>query len=121
MKKRILVIDDEATIRDLLSSFLTAKGYQVVTAASVHEALRVAADEPPDLLISDLQLEDGDGFEIIEKIKRTQPNLPVILLTGVLFDEEVVDQVIRNLVTQYLEKTTPLTRIGEIVKKLLNQ
>lgn len=121
MKTHILIVDDEATIRELLTGFLTANGYRVTAAGSVHEAIRLAGKEPPDLLISDLQLEDGDGFEIIERIKRKQPDLPVILLTGVLFDEEVVEQVIRNMVNIYLEKTTPLAKIGESIKELLGE
>lgn len=121
MKKHILIVDDEVTIRELLTGYLTANGYRVTAAASVHEATRLAEKEPPDLLISDLQLEDGDGFEIIERIKRKQPELPVILLTGVLFDTEVIEQVIRNMVSLYLEKTTPLAKIGESIRELLGQ
>ncbi|MFZ9682549.1 MAG: response regulator [Cephaloticoccus sp.] len=115
----VCYVDDEAKIRELLTGFLTAKGYRVTTAASVHEAVRKAQADPPNLLVSDLQLEDGDGFEIITRIKRDRPDLPVILLTGVLFDEEVVDKVIRELVTCYLEKTPPLTKIGDAIKSLL--
>ena len=121
MKTNILIVDDEVTIRELLTGYLTANGYHVTAAASVHEAVRLAEKAPPDLLISDLQLEDGDGFEIIERIKRQQPDLPVILLTGVLFDEDVVEQVIRNMVNLYLEKTTPLAKIGESIKELLGE
>jgi len=121
MKKHILIVDDEVTIRELLTGYLTANGYRVTAASSVHEAIRLADKELPDLLISDLQLEDGDGFEIIERVKSKQPDLPVILLTGVLFDAEVVEQVIRNMVNLYLEKTTPLAKIGESIKELLGE
>ena len=121
MNAHILIVDDEVTIRELLTGYLTANGYRVTAASSVHEAIRLAQKEPPHLLISDLQLEDGDGFEIIEHVKRHQPDLPVILLTGVLFEEEVVEQVIRNMVNQYLAKTTPLAQIGECIKELLAQ
>lgn len=55
----------------------------------------------------------------ITRIKHNQPNLPVVLLTGVLFDEEVVDKVIREMATCYLEKTTPLAKIGQTIKRLL--
>ena len=60
MNNHILIIDDEANIRDLLSRFLSGIGYRVTSASSVSEALRAARREPPDLMISDLQLEDGE-------------------------------------------------------------
>lgn len=121
MKHHILVIDDEANIRDLLSGYLNAIGYRVTSAASVHEALRAVRAEVPDLVISDLQLEDGDGFGMISELKKENPGLPVILLTGVLFDEDVVDKVLRENISCYLDKTTPLAKVGETVKSLLGK
>jgi len=115
----LLLIDDEAPIRELLSHFLSTSGYRVQTAAGVHEALREVRKEAPDLVISDLQLDDGDGFEMIKEIKTLCPATPVILLTGVLFDGEVVDKTLKDLIDRYLEKTTPLTKIAQTVKELL--
>ncbi|MCF7687066.1 MAG: response regulator [Cephaloticoccus sp.] len=119
MKNHILLIDDEANIRDLLSRYLTGLGYRVTTTGTVREGLQTARQEQPDLLISDLQLEDGDGLEMIGELKGDYPNLPVILLTGVLFDREVVDQVLSNKVSCYLEKTSSLAKINETVRTLL--
>ena len=119
MNNHILIIDDEANIRDLLSRFLSGIGYRVTSASSVSEALRAARREPPDLMISDLQLEDGDGLAMIAQLKSELPQFPVILLTGVLFDREVVDKVLNNIVSCYLEKTSPLSKIQETVQSLL--
>jgi len=115
----LLLIDDEAPIRELLGHFLSTNGYRVQAASGVHEALREVRKEAPDLVISDLQLDDGDGFEMIKEIKTLCPTTPVILLTGVLFDGEVVDKTLKDLIDRYLEKTTPLAKIAETVKELL--
>lgn len=119
MKNHILVLDDEDFIRELLGEFLTDAGYRVTTVATVSAALKSARQEQPDLVISDLQLEDGDGLQMIDQLKTDYPDIPVILLTGVLFDHEVVDKVLVKKVDCYLEKTSPLSKIGETVQSLL--
>ena len=119
MKKHILILDDEELIRELLSQMLTDIGYRVTPVATVAAALKSARQEQPDLVISDLQLEDGDGLEMIDQLKTDYPEIPVILLTGVLFDQETVDKVLINKVDCYLEKTSPLSKISAIVESLL--
>jgi CheY-like chemotaxis protein len=119
MKQHILIIDDEASIRDLLGRYLQGCGYEVTLIDSVHAALESFHKQTPDLIISDLQLEDGDGLEMIDRIKGEAPDIPVILLTGVLFDQEVVDRVLRAKVACYLQKTSPLSKIKETVESLL--
>ena len=78
MPKHILIVDDEAEIRDLLGTFLTGQGYRVTGLATALEALRLAPSDPPDLLISDLQLEESDGLAMIDELKAKLPALPVI-------------------------------------------
>jgi len=121
MKNNILVIDDEAQIRMLLSEALTAKGYRVAAVQSGHEARRQVQDTPPDLIICDLQMEDTDGLALIQEIKKKLPDVPVILLTGVIFDQQTVENTIQKLVTLYLDKTTPLREVIEAVHRLCSQ
>ncbi|MSU51306.1 MAG: response regulator [Opitutus sp.] len=119
MKKHILIVDDEAAIRDLLAQYLTVGAYQVTTVSSAVEALAAIRLAPPDLIISDLQLEDSDGLEMIGQLKAVIPEIPVILLTGVLFDPEVVRDTLSKKVACYLEKTAPLKRILQEVERLV--
>ena len=119
MKQHILIVDDEADIRDLLAQFLTVSGYRTTAVASPAEALLVGQQDPPDLIMADLQLEDADGLEMIAELKVMLPDKPVILLTGVLFDPEVVRDVLSTKVACYLEKTSSLERILEAVRRLL--
>jgi CheY-like chemotaxis protein len=119
MKPHILVVDDEANIRELLGQFLTDSGYRLTAVASATEALQAVQQAPPDLIISDLQLEDADGLEMIGQLKAVLPDTPVILLTGVLFDPAVVSDSLNGRIACYLPKTSPLAQILATVRRLL--
>jgi DNA-binding NtrC family response regulator len=119
MKKHILIVDDEASIRGLLAQYLTRQGYRVTPVESAAEARRVVAADAPVLIISDLQLEDSDGLTMIQELKTALPDVPVILLTGVLFDPQVVNETLSKTVTVYLQKTTPLTTIVGEIRRLI--
>jgi two-component system OmpR family response regulator len=80
---RVLVVDDEATILDLLSESLRFAGYEVVTAASGAGALRAAAASRPDLVLLDVMMPEGDGFEVVRRMRAAGgPEIPVIFLTA---------------------------------------
>ena len=119
MNKHLLIVDDEVEIRDLLGIFFTSHGYRVTALESAAEALQFAKTERPDLIISDLQLEDSDGLEMIEQLKASLPDTPVILLTGVLFDAQVFRDTLSKKVSAYLLKTSPLSKIKAEVERLL--
>jgi two-component system, OmpR family, KDP operon response regulator KdpE len=78
---KILVVDDEPAIRRLLRSTLGVQDYSVLEAASVEEALEVLGREKVDLVILDLGLPDGDGLEVIRKL-RPDSALPIIVLSS---------------------------------------
>jgi DNA-binding NtrC family response regulator len=119
MTKHILTIDDEAPILDLLREALTAAGYRVTGVSTLAEALRVVQDDSPNLILTDLQLEDTDGFEVIDQLKEVAPAIPVILLTGMLFDADVIRGPIGKKIAAYVEKTASLARIlGEVKRHL---
>ncbi len=119
MKKHILAIDDEADIRELLREVLTIKGYRVSTAGTAEQAKKMVRDDPPQLIILDFQIEQGDGFVLIEDIKRLAPKIPILLLTGAFFDRDLVRDTIEKRVSRYLDKTTSLSTIVAEVERLL--
>jgi DNA-binding response OmpR family regulator len=80
-QKRILVVDDEASIRDVLRRYLEREGYRVEVAADGPGALRATAQMPPDLIVLDLMLPGLDGLEVCNRL-RMQSTVPIIMLTA---------------------------------------
>ena len=80
--QRLLVVDDEPTIVSLLSASLRFVGFDVRTAGSGEEALRVAAEFRPELLVLDVMLPDYDGFEVVRRLRADGRHLPVLFLTA---------------------------------------
>ena len=81
-KPSVLVVDDESGILDTLRILLRNEGFEVTTAQTGAEALRLARDHPFDLVVLDVMLPDTDGFEIITRLRRDGCQVPVIFLTA---------------------------------------
>jgi CheY-like chemotaxis protein len=80
--KRILVIDDEDLIRELVKEMLEAEGYVVSTAANGKEGVRVFHKELPDLIITDIFMPEMEGLETIRELQRVSPNVKIIAISG---------------------------------------
>ncbi|MPV38702.1 response regulator transcription factor [Georgenia subflava] len=79
---RLLVVDDEPSIRELLSASLRFAGFEVDTAADGNEALSTAAQNPPDLVVLDVMLPDMDGFTVLRRLRARGETIPVLFLTA---------------------------------------
>lgn len=119
MKQHILVVDDEAPIRDLLASYFTKRGYEVTTAGTADEALRLADEVSLNLMILDIALADADGLEVLGRIKAAHPNLPVIILTGMGFDDDLLKEALQKKASGYVSKTLPLDQLLMEVRRTL--
>jgi CheY-like chemotaxis protein len=80
--KTILIIDDDEAVLGLFSQFLEAKDYAVLQAADGREGLRLFDTDPPDLVITDIMMPEMDGLEILQNLRKTSPDLPVIAISG---------------------------------------
>lgn len=79
---QLLLVDDDRHLLDSMSGWLATQGFQVHAAGSIEEAVRIVDTNPLDAALVDLQLGDGDGFQVLEHCRNHQPSLPVILITG---------------------------------------
>ena len=82
VRSRVLVVDDEESMRYFLSRALKKKGYDVTTVASGEEAIATLAGSAPDVALLDLKLPGMDGIEVLAEVKRQRPGTIVILMTG---------------------------------------
>jgi two-component system nitrogen regulation response regulator NtrX len=82
MKSRILVIDDEAAIRDSLRMILEYEGYEFLGAATGQEGLAFAARETPDLVFLDIKMPGMDGLDVLQQLRAADESLPVVMISG---------------------------------------
>lgn len=115
---RILVVDDEPSIRHLLRKALNEEQYEVETADTAIEALSMLEDAPFDLAIVDLMMPDVHGLDLAEAIRMLDPGTPVILMTayGTIAFESIASH---PAISHYLHKPFALDRLFELVQQAL--
>src|SRR3989337_910733 len=86
---RVLVVDDEAANRELISDILASEGYDVVTAQDGVDALNQLAAPLPDVIISDLRMPRMSGFEFLAAVRQKYPDIPLIAISGEFEGNEV--------------------------------
>jgi excisionase family DNA binding protein len=119
-RPRILVVDDEANIRDLLSKTLALAEYDVDLAPDGRSALDRLRLIPYDLLITDLRMPGVDGLTVIKEARRLKADIPVIIITGFSSEASAIEAV--NLgVSGYLTKPFRVPRVLSVAAKALGE
>lgn len=119
MPYRILLVEDDATLRETVAYNLRHQGYDVATAVDGHAALAAARRHPPDLMLLDLMLPGIDGFEVCRQLRR-ESSLPILMLTA---RSEEVDRVVglEMGADDYLTKPFSMRELMARVKALLRR
>jgi len=118
MKSNILVVDDEQTIRELISELLETKGYRIITAIDGEDALDKMSAETFDLFIIDMAMPRMDGMTLLKEIKKIQPLAVVIVLTGFSSIEGAVNAVHAGAY-QYISKPIKSKELFDLVEKAI--
>lgn len=119
-RARILVVDDEPIIREVLVERLTAAGFQCETARNSNEALQRARAGTYNLILSDIAMPGGDGISLLRQVKAEQPALDVVMLTGVV-DVDTAIRAIRMGASDYLTKPFNLDEVVLTVERTLEK
>jgi DNA-binding NtrC family response regulator len=82
MSAHLLIVEDDSEMRNLLRKVLEKEGYDVSVAADGHEAAACLSRRPFDLVVTDMLMPDNGGLELLRDIRKTQPRLPVIIITA---------------------------------------
>ena len=111
-KNKILVVDDEEVIRNILNEILTEAGYNVELASGGQEAIEKIKTKHFTVVITDIRMPDVDGLQVLRETKNINPDIEVVMLTGYSEAENII-QSLRDGAMDYLKK--PVNDLGEII------
>jgi len=115
MTVRLLIVDDEAVIRALLQRHFVAKDYIVDTAANGIEALQHLADAKYDIVVTDLLMPEMDGHELLARIRDEYPLIRVIVMTGAVSIDNMLDCLREGAFTFVTKPLTDLAPLSDAV------
>src|ERR1035437_2832108 len=118
MNKKILVVDDESSIRDALSKVLQAEDYEVLAAENGQEAIEKIQSEKVDLLLLDLGLPVKDGWDIVIWLTEVNSQLPVIIITGRWNQRELAEKMGADAL---MDKPLDVSRLLQTIRALTNE
>jgi DNA-binding NtrC family response regulator len=116
MSAKVLIVDDEVEFASALAERLTLRNYDVKAVYHVEDAITAVQSDPPDVVLLDLRMPGIGGFEVLKTIKKFDPTIEVILLTGQP-KTEVTDEGIPTGLFDYIMKPV---NIGELIAKINN-
>lgn len=116
MSAKILIVDDEHFVRDLLVKILRKQGHDVRWSGSAGEALQLIETELPDLVITDVVMTGMDGFELLRRIKGSHPSVKVVVLTGFARRQSISDFLLYGA-DGYLAKPFQVAELIQVVER----
>jgi two-component system response regulator (stage 0 sporulation protein F) len=120
MHKKILIVDDESSIRELLYNTFSRQGVTVITTISGKDAIEIAQDQKPDLILLDFNMPGMDGIEVLKKIREENTKTKIVMFTGMGTDE--LEGQARSLgATGFLRKNLDMGVIIKAVDEILTE
>src|SRR6201998_3112755 len=116
---RVLVVDDEAPVRSMIGASLERQGYEVFLANSGSQAMELLEQNPFDLVLTDIVMQDGNGIALLERIHVEQPHLPVVMVSAI-HDISVAIDSMRRGAYDYLLKPFEREHLVATVQRALD-
>ena len=119
MKEKILLIEDNLDLIEIMRMYLTYHGYSVLLAQNGFEAIETASSELPDLVVTDIMLQDMDGVRIAWELRNDAKtrHIPILALTAKTFTDEIIPNVFNDI----LRKPANLHQFDAKIQKLLKE
>jgi CheY-like chemotaxis protein len=111
---RVLIVDDEPVLADILSEHLMDRGYETEAAVGGEDALDIVAQRPPDVVLLDIAMPGIDGVTVLTRIQELAPSVPVIMVTG-NGDEAIARETLRLGAFDYITKPVGFDRLDEVL------
>ena len=123
MAKKILIVDDEPEMLEMVQFRLEKNGYTVFTATTGEECIKKAQDEQPDVILLDILLPDLSGYEVSKRIKANEftKNIPIIMVTAFIGDDakkKGLEQGAQYFISKPFDPEELLSEIKNIVEKI---
>jgi DNA-binding response OmpR family regulator len=116
-KVRVLIVDDEVYVGELLKEYLTLKGYEAVAASNGEDALSVSRQFDPHIAILDIRMPGMSGMEVLSKI-RVQNRKTAVIMLSAYGDTDTVDEALRLGADRYLQKPMNLNHLLETLMRV---
>ncbi len=114
----ILIIDDEQTQREVLTGYLRKKGYHILSADSGEEGIRLVRKNPVDIVLSDFKMPDKTGLEVLEEVKKINPEVSFVIITAYSTVETAV-KAMRMGAYDYISKPVDLDELDLLIEKIV--
>ncbi len=118
--EKILVVDDELFVRELLLEFLSTQGYEVSLADSGNKAIELMQTQPADVVLVDLKMQGIDGIETLRQMKKIAPDALAIIMTGYPTIESSIEA-LRQGACDYVIKPFKLNNLKSSIEKALRE
>ena len=120
-KAKVLIVDDEPSMRMLIRAALEKLPVEMMEAADGKEAMKLIETEQPDLLLSDYQMPNCDGLTLCHQLRRRTDSKPIktVLITGAITPDDLVEAIDHKMVDAALAKPVDVKELQQLVKRLL--
>lgn len=119
-REQIVIVDDEESVRTALNTILEADGFACQQFGTATEALKSVEKLLPILILLDVRMPDMDGLEFLHQLRKSHPNVPVIVMTGYA-DQDVFRQTLKYRISDFLGKPFEANIVRESVRKVLGR
>lgn len=119
MNQRLLIVDDEPQIRELLGLYLEQKGFEISRAGTSQECLDLVASSESELVVLDINLAEEDGLKLLTQIKVQHPDTKVVMLTGMGFDDDLLREALSRGADGYVSKMLPFDELLAAIRRVL--
>jgi DNA-binding response OmpR family regulator len=118
-RDHVLIVDDDAQLCQMFLDYFTRCGYEASAAKDAAEALAAAQENSADIVILDIMLGDDNGLEVLSKLKQAHPGLPVVIVTGLGYKDEVLTEALEKGADGYMSKGGSPEGVLDQIKRLL--
>jgi len=115
VKPKLIIVDDETLICELYSEYFSQNGFDVFSANSTTEAIKIIKAKNPDIILSDVVMPVQDGFDLFEKVQLYNPNIPFIFMTAYEHDKRIFKR-LSEIDKKWITKPIRLEELLELIE-----